>query len=120
MKAYAVGVLHDVHLGSDIRAYLERIDATLLPHGGRFLIHGDRPTVLEGQFDGDLIVIEFPTMDAARRWYASAAYQALVPLRARNSTGVIFLVAGVAHGHAATDVLAPRAGRVAESSVGGP
>ncbi|MEU3500111.1 DUF1330 domain-containing protein, partial [Streptomyces hundungensis] len=32
--------------------------------------------------DVTLVIIEFPTMDKARAWYDSQAYQALIPLRA--------------------------------------
>lgn len=65
-KAYAVALLYDVEVGPAIRAYLERIDATLAPFGGRFVIHGGAVTELEGTWPGDLIVIEFPDGAAAR------------------------------------------------------
>ena len=40
MAAYAVGILNDVRMGPDIVEYLERIDATLAPYDGHFIIHG--------------------------------------------------------------------------------
>jgi uncharacterized protein (DUF1330 family) len=106
MPAYAIGHLRDVAMGPAIIEYLERIDATLAPFGGRFLIHGARPEVLEGDWRGDLIVIEFPDLDHARTWYRSPAYQAIAPLRADNADGEIVLLDGVEHGHRATDILA--------------
>ena len=48
MTAYAIGHLHDVDLGADIVDYLKRIDETLAPFGGRFIIHGGPATVVEG------------------------------------------------------------------------
>ena len=33
------------------------------------------------------MVIGFPDPDAARAWYDSPAYQEILPLRTRNSTG---------------------------------
>jgi uncharacterized protein (DUF1330 family) len=65
--AYGVGHLRDVVVGPEIVEYLERIDATLEPFGGRFIIHGAHPEVLEGSWRGDLIVIEFPDLDHARK-----------------------------------------------------
>jgi uncharacterized protein (DUF1330 family) len=106
MPAYGIGHLRNVNVGPDIVAYLERIDATLEPYGGRFLIHGGRPEVLEGSWTGDLIVIEFPDADTARAWYESDAYQELIPLRAENSDGDILIIDGVSAGHRAPDVLA--------------
>ena len=106
MKAYAIGHLHSVVMGPAIVEYLERIEATLAPFGGRYIIHGARPEVKEGSWHGDLIVIEFPDRPAADAWYASPAYQGIKPLRADNSEGEILLIDGVAAGHKAVDVLA--------------
>jgi uncharacterized protein (DUF1330 family) len=105
MKAYAVAHLRDVSMGPEIVAYLERIDATLAPFGGRFLIHGGRPDVLEGAFDGDLVVVAFPDRARARAWYASPAYGAIKALRIENSRGDVILIDGVPEDHRATDVL---------------
>ena len=106
VPAFAVAHLHDVAIGPDIVAYLERIDATFAPFGGRFLIHGGRARILEGRWTGDLVVIAFPDRAAAEAWYASPAYQAILPLRTRNSTGTVILIDGVGEDHRATDILA--------------
>jgi uncharacterized protein (DUF1330 family) len=106
MPAYAVGHLHDVNVGPDIAEYLRRIDATLEPFGGRFLLHGEPVEVLEGSWSGDLVVIEFPDRENARAWYASPAYQQILPLRTRNARSVVFLTEGVSADHRATDLLA--------------
>ncbi|MEV5749531.1 DUF1330 domain-containing protein [Actinoallomurus sp. NPDC052308] len=106
MAGYAIAHLHDVDPGPGIVEYLERIDATLEPYGGRFIIHGAKPDVREGDWSGDLIVIEFPDLQAAQAWYGSAAYREIIPLRADNSRGVLLLIDGVDRDHRATDVLA--------------
>jgi len=108
MSAYAVGRLTQVNLGPGITEYLERIDATLAPFNGRFIIHGDPPEQKEGRWIGALIVIEFPDMAAARAWYASPVYQAILHLRTDNARGEIILIEGVPTDHKATDVLKPR------------
>jgi len=41
MTAYAIANIQSITIGPAIVEYLERIDATLAPYGGRFLIHGD-------------------------------------------------------------------------------
>ena len=43
IKSYAVGILTEVMMGVELAQYLERIDATLEPFGGSFLVHGDEP-----------------------------------------------------------------------------
>lgn len=105
MTAYAVANLRDVAMGPAIEAYLERIDATLAPFEGRFLVHGARAEVVEGEWSGDLIVIAFPDLDRMRAWYASAAYQEILPLRLDNSEGSVVFVEGVSVNHRATDIL---------------
>ena len=105
MQTYAIGRLRDVTLGADIVAYLEAIDATLAPFGGSFVIHGGPPTVLEGSWQGDLVVLAFPSRAAAEGWYASPAYRAILPLRTGSSVSDVFLIDGVEPGHRATDVL---------------
>ncbi|ABN78808.1 DUF1330 domain-containing protein [Cereibacter sphaeroides] len=86
-------------MGPDIVAYLQGIDATLGPYGGRFIIHGGQPQMLEGSLQGDLIVIAFRDLQSARGWYGSAEYQALLPLRRGNSEGDVFLIEGVDADH---------------------
>ena len=105
MVTFAIARLDDVRMGPDIVAYLTRIDATLAPFGGRFRVHGGPYDSLEGSWSGDVVVIEFPDRAAARDWYGSAAYRAILPLRTRNSRGDVILIDSVPDGHAAADIL---------------
>ena len=106
MAGYAIAHLQDVTVGPEIVEYLQRIDATLAPFGGRFIVHGAAPAELEGTAPGTPIVIEFPSVERARAWYDSPAYRQILPLRTRNARSVAYLVEGVDAGHRATDVLA--------------
>lgn len=107
MTAYAVARLHSVEMGPAIVEYLEKIEATLAPFRGRYIIHGGRTTVLEGDWTGDLIVVAFPDRASAAAWYDSPAYRAIKPLRTAHSEGDVLLIDGVGADHRATDVLAP-------------
>ena len=100
--AYAVAHLRSVTLGPDITGYLERIDATPAPFHGRFLVHGAKAEVLEGNWPGDLIILEFPDREQASAWYTSPAYQQILPLRTENSDSTVILVDGVLPDHRAT------------------
>ena len=105
MPAYAVAHMHQVTMGQPIVEYLQRIDATLTPFGGRFIVHGGEVEVLEGSWPGHLIVIEFPDRGRADAWYNSDAYQEIVALRTDNSRSDVILADGVSSEHRATDVL---------------
>jgi uncharacterized protein (DUF1330 family) len=105
MPAYAIAHLRTVRFGPDIVRYLELIDATLEPFGGRFIVHGGPVDVREGEWPGDVIVIEFPDRERATAWYESSQYQEILPLRTGNADGTAILVDGVSRDHRATDVL---------------
>jgi uncharacterized protein (DUF1330 family) len=105
MTAYAIARLRNVKMGPEIRAYLSRIDATLAPFEGRFIIHGGPKFELEGSWPEDLIAIAFPDLARARAWYESPAYQEILALRTGNSSGDVILIEGVDPDHKATDIL---------------
>ena len=118
MPALAIAHLRNVVVGPAIESYLEQIDATLAPFGGRFLVHGGAIEPLEGRWSGDLVVIEFPDRERARAWYRSAAYQRILPLRTEHADGDAFLVDTVSPDHRATDVLAEVRVRPARDAAG--
>ncbi|POM27737.1 hypothetical protein BTM25_21560 [Actinomadura rubteroloni] len=100
MTAYALAHLRPVPpLDDGVFTYLERIQGTLDPFGGRFLVHGADAEVVEGPFEGAVVVIEFPDLDRARAWYASDAYQEILPLRTENIPGEAILVQGASPDH---------------------
>lgn len=105
MTAYGIGVLRHVRFGQDIVDYLDRIDATLEPFGGRFVVHGAPPEVREGSWEGDLVIIAFPDLDAARCWYDSSAYQAILALRTDNAECNVIVVDGCEPGHRGADLV---------------
>lgn len=105
MTTYAIGNLRDVRMGPEIVAYLERIDETLRPFDGRFLVHGGPVEMLEGEWQGALVVIAFPNRENATGWYNSPDYRAILPLRTANASTDVILVDDVGPDHKATDVL---------------
>ncbi|MER7545295.1 DUF1330 domain-containing protein [Actinomadura sp.] len=100
MTAYALAHLRpQPPLHEDVFTYMERIQDTMDPFGGRFLVHGTAPDVIEGPLEGAYVLIEFPDMDKARAWYESDAYQAILPMRTDNIDGTAVLLQGVPPGY---------------------
>jgi uncharacterized protein (DUF1330 family) len=94
MPAYVVGDI-TVNDPERYRDYATHTVSTLEPFGGRFIVRGGATEILEGPWrPGRVVVIEFPDADAARAWYASDAYQAILPIRQESSTGSLLLVEG--------------------------
>jgi uncharacterized protein (DUF1330 family) len=104
MTAYAVAHLHNTSTHEDVAGYLERIQATMDPYGGHFLIHGPNVEVVEGQWPGTLVLLEFPTLADAKGWYDSPAYREILALRTDHIRGDVILVEGVPPGHSAAKV----------------
>ena len=105
MTAYAVAVIRKTRFGPEIKEYLQRIDDTLAPFSGRYRVHGGPYHPLEGSWVGDLVIIEFPSMQLAKDWYESAAYEAIRSLRTEHTEGDVLLVEGVPEGHKGADIL---------------
>jgi uncharacterized protein (DUF1330 family) len=99
MTAYAIAHLRTPTGNPDVFEYLERIQSTMDPFGGRFLVHGPEVDVREGLWPGTIVILEFPDVERARTWYESPAYQAILPLRTRNIEGETIIVEGVRPDH---------------------
>jgi uncharacterized protein (DUF1330 family) len=65
--------------------------------GGRYIVAGTRPEVLEGTFEAHrIVVVEFPTTAQARAFYHSAAYQAAREKRVGVAEFKMLLLEGAA------------------------
>ena len=58
------------------QGYMQLAPAAFQNHGARFLARGGENETFEGQTFARHVVIEFPSLDAARACYASAEYAA--------------------------------------------
>ena len=97
--AYAIAHLRTPQINDDVLEYIERIQSTLDPFGGRFLVHGAEVEVREGPWPGTIVIIAFPDIEQARAWYESPAYQEILPLRTRHIEGEAIIVGGVPDGY---------------------
>ena len=93
-------VIVDVEV-NDPQAYTEytsRVPATIEHYGGRFLVRGGHYETLEGDWSPQRIVlIEFPSLEAAKTWPFSREYQRIVSIRYRHAKANFFtVVEGVA------------------------
>jgi uncharacterized protein (DUF1330 family) len=111
MTAYALAHLRTPSAHDDVFQYIESIQPTMDPYGGKFVVHGGEVEVLEGEWPGTVVILEFPDMTKARDWYASPAYQAILPLRTRHIDGDTVIVPGVGDGYDARVTAARLRGR---------
>lgn len=75
-------------------AYRRANAAPFAEYGARFLVRGGPQEVAEGQMRPRSVVIEFPSLQAARDCYHSAGYQAAKALRDPVSQADVIIVEG--------------------------
>jgi uncharacterized protein (DUF1330 family) len=64
-------------------------------HGGRYLVRGGELHAIEGDLGlKRLVILEFPSIEAARRFYGSPEYTLLLTLRQETARSDIVLVEG--------------------------
>ena len=94
MKAYLIVTL-TIHDDAMFAEYRKQVGDTARPFGGQFLAAGGKATVLDGGWQHSAnVIVEFPSPEAAERWYQSAAYQKIIGLRLKSTTGSMVLVDG--------------------------
>ena len=75
--------------------YRQKVTAVVEQYGGRFLVRGGDVRHLEGKLPLDrLVVLEFPSVEAAQRFYDSAEYAPLLRLRLASTKSDLVIVPG--------------------------
>jgi len=81
VPAYIV-VETDIHDPEQYELYKQASPAAVAASGGRFIARGGELAVLEGEWQPRrLVLLEFPDLDAARRFYDSPEYREAKRLR---------------------------------------
>jgi uncharacterized protein (DUF1330 family) len=91
-------VIANVNVEDPVRYedYKRMVPATLTPFGGRFIARGGNVEALEGNWRPQrLVILEFPSVEHARRWWNSPEYADARALRQATSTGTLLILEGV-------------------------
>ncbi len=81
MSAYIV-IRVDIRDREKYGQYMRHTPRIVNQFGGRFIVRGGETETLEGEEETlRMVVIEFPSMDAAKTFYKSKAYQEVKQLR---------------------------------------
>ena len=96
MPAYVIADVRTVTDPTTMEEYRKQVPATVARYGGRFLVRGGAHETLEGDWKPNrLVILEFPTMDQARRWYDSEEYRKPKALRIKSGRTNLLVVEGV-------------------------
>lgn len=77
------------------QAYRNAVSSNIMAFGGSYMVRGGEVEVLEGKHDDSrLVILMFPTVDQAKRWWSSPEYAEIKKLREGNATLDAFVVDG--------------------------
>lgn len=94
MAAYVLAEI-EITNPEGYKDYTTHVPATIAKFGGRFLVRGGAVEVLEGEWpQRRRVLIEFPSMEIARRWWDSPDYAKPKAMRRANSQGRLLLLEG--------------------------
>jgi uncharacterized protein (DUF1330 family) len=86
MPAYVVSMM-SIHDPETYKSYTDRTPPIVKKYGGKFLTRGEAFTCVEGQdYDGRLVILEFPSKEHVENWFADPDYQEAMAFRHASST----------------------------------
>jgi len=95
-KAYVIGEVN-VTDPETYKTYAAKTSPIVAKFGGIYIARGGQSVPVEGAGPaGRVVVIEFPSLAAAKAFETSAEYLKVAPIRQRSSTGRFFIVEGTA------------------------
>ncbi len=95
MAAYVIANI-DVKDPVRYQDYIKMSPVSIAKFGGRFVARGGKTEVLEGNWmPKRLVLLEFPSVERAREWWASDEYAPAKALRQATSYGELVIVEGL-------------------------
>ncbi len=92
MKGYLVANI-DVKNHEGYEAYRKAAEHLVKKYGGHYLVRGGKVDELEGEMKaGRLVILEFPSLADAERFYRSPEYRDVIKLRQQNATTHMLLL----------------------------
>jgi uncharacterized protein (DUF1330 family) len=75
--------------------YARLAQGTVTQYGGRYLVRGAKPFIAEGAPALErFVILEFPSLEQARRWYDSDEYRPVRALRHTYADTDLFFIEG--------------------------
>ena len=95
MPAYIV-VQVDVHDPVKYESYKKLVPPSLEQFGGRFVVRGGKTETLEGSWAPKrFVIVEFPSVERAKAWWASREYADAKALRQATASTQMIVAEGL-------------------------
>jgi uncharacterized protein (DUF1330 family) len=94
MAAYVIADI-EVTDPAAFQEYRDRVGATVEQYGGKFVVRGSRVSPKEGDWQPHrLVMLEFPNLEQADRWYNSPEYKPLIAMRQKAARTQLIIADG--------------------------
>ena len=91
--AYIVAEV-DVTDPAKFKEYAEKTPGTVAASGGHYIIRGGKSMSIEGEPPKRFVVIQFDSVEKAKAWEDSPAYEAVKPIRHSSAKSRVFIIEG--------------------------
>jgi uncharacterized protein (DUF1330 family) len=91
-------IIVDIHITDPVlyEEYKKLTPASIKQYGGQFIVRGGKAELLEGvESPGRIVVLEFPSMERAKQWWASEEYRPAREIREKSAETRMIVVDGV-------------------------
>jgi len=97
VKAPAAYIIAEVDVTdpATFQKYAEKVPGTLGAYNGHFLVRAGKIQAVEGEAPKRFTVIAFDSMEKAKAWEDSPAYEAIKPIRHSSAKTRLFIAEGV-------------------------
>ena len=86
----------DVTDPATFQKYAEKAPGTIAASGGHYIIRGGKSVSIEGEPPKRFVVIQFDSVEKAKAWEDSPAYDAIKPIRHSSAKSRVFIIEGAA------------------------
>jgi uncharacterized protein (DUF1330 family) len=94
MPAYVIAMM-SIHDPKTYKKYTDLTPPIVKRHGGKFLTRGEKVTTIEGEeYTARMVILEFPSEDHVRAWFADPEYEKAQGWRQAASKGRILVQQG--------------------------
>jgi uncharacterized protein (DUF1330 family) len=95
MSAFVV-VQVEVKDPARYEAYKSMVPSSLVKYGGRFVVRGGQVQVMEGTWAPKrFVLVEFPSVEQAKAWWASPEYAEAKSLRQATAESQLIVAEGI-------------------------
>ena len=94
MPAYVI-VEVEIHDPETYKEYMKLTPAAIAAYDGKFIVRGGKTESLEGNWNPQrIVVLEFPSVERAKEWWASPEYTPAKEIRQRTAHTKMLVVEG--------------------------